>query len=210
MWLVWTQRAASGMWYQSESDRSMPAASVPSVGTAQAAASAATTASARSFATDDEGGAGGAGARPIGRRATIERATRPPPTPAITRATISTGSVKRPTTPTSSETTMSVAIATTISARRAGAPLHPGRIAARTETAPNASAARTIPSSRTPTRYDPPSSTRSLPGATVKASALTRDSPALVAREPLHEVGVLAGADHPQPAGRRFCGVGPL
>ena len=37
---VWTNRAASGMWYQSVSARSMPAASEPRVGTIQAAASA--------------------------------------------------------------------------------------------------------------------------------------------------------------------------
>ena len=40
---VATNRVASGMWYQSESARSMPPARLPSVGTAHAATSAATT-----------------------------------------------------------------------------------------------------------------------------------------------------------------------
>src|SRR5947199_8694862 len=56
---VWTNRAASGMWYQGVSARSMPAATLPSVGTIHAAASAARTATARSLAMPDEGGAEG-------------------------------------------------------------------------------------------------------------------------------------------------------
>ena len=57
-------RAASGMWYQSVSARSMPPASEPSVGTIQAAATTAQAPAAIQTAIRNAGGAGGAGTDP--------------------------------------------------------------------------------------------------------------------------------------------------
>jgi hypothetical protein len=82
---VWANFAASGMWYQSVSARSIPAARLPSVGTAQAAATPAQARAASTFAIEPESGAGGAGVAPGERRrstAGAVTATRPASTPA--------------------------------------------------------------------------------------------------------------------------------
>src|SRR4051794_31922174 len=137
------------MWYQRLSARSMPPASVPSVGTIHAATTTATAPAASQTATRDDSGAGG-----------VTAATRPPPLLPAQLATAATATApsiivhtsNAANVPNASATPISSAIATTASTTRAGAPNHPEKNALRTCHAANAKPPRISASSKQPTR----------------------------------------------------------
>ncbi len=120
--------AARGMWYQRLSARSMPAARVPRVGTIHPAASAAQAPTATSLASPHEPGAGGS----TFRAASSLGAISPAPTPATTIPASTAQRVNPPKVPSTSETHTNPTTPSTTSARRAGAPDHPGKSRART------------------------------------------------------------------------------
>src|SRR3954447_18399590 len=112
------------MWYQRLSDRSMPAANVPSVGTIQPAITAAHATTATIFAALHACGDGGAGPATRPRASLV--AIRPPARPTAIPVPSTAYSVKAPKVPSASEVQTSASTPITISARRAGAPVQAG------------------------------------------------------------------------------------